>query len=107
VNVANDELDLWRKSMPTLVECARNDWSHTAGCEYLPKRETAISSTEQQLLIPLSLDVGKASLCSCCVGRGLGGCVEFEEFLGKKDQNILRYFSRIAISPIYDPLASF
>ncbi|KAM5441428.1 hypothetical protein MferCBS31731_003499 [Microsporum ferrugineum] len=86
VRVDDDELLLWKHTLPAFVERCRT-WKHLPSCEY---RSTG--------KIPLSLGFAQPVLCSCGQGKfpsdyGINDCP------GWKD--IKKYAVRVAISPCY------
>jgi Domain of unknown function (DUF4470) len=91
VSVTPGELVLWRKALPVLCERTRNDWTHTASCEYLSSRT---------MNVPVyGTLAGNRVVCSCCQGNGMQG-TEFERDIGV-DHRAYKHFFRAAISPLF------
>lgn len=85
VTVNDEELVLWKKVLPALVERCRT-WSHTPGCEYA--RDGA--------KIPLSTKFGEQVLCSCGMGKIPDNFISVPEW-----DTASRFATRVAISPTY------
>ncbi len=85
LNVDDEEMTLWKKTVPALAERCRT-WMHTEKCEY---KEAGAS-------IPLSLEHGKPVLCSCGIGKLPDQFIAMPEW-----EQAARYATRIAISPVY------
>lgn len=85
VTVDDEELLLWKKALPALVERCRN-WTHTAECEYNQPGAT----------IPLSTKEGAQVICSCGMGKLP------DNFISLPDWDTAANFStRLAISPTF------
>ncbi|KKP07740.1 hypothetical protein THAR02_00128 [Trichoderma harzianum] len=83
--VNDEELALWKKTIPSLVERCRT-WNHVPSCEY--KKDGAT--------VPLSFEHGKQWLCSCGNGQLP------DDFVGLPYwEKAAEYAVRIAISPMY------
>lgn len=91
VIVDEEELKLWKRLLPAYAERCRT-WSHKKSCEYA--RENSI---------PLSLEFGKSSLCSC--GNGVFPSNFMQDPNTKKDlpkwNTVAKYATRVAISPAF------
>ncbi|KAL7905645.1 hypothetical protein GGI35DRAFT_460121 [Trichoderma velutinum] len=85
VIVDDEELALWKKTIPSLVERCRT-WNHLPSCEY--KKYSAT--------VPLSLEHGKQWLCSCGNGQLPNDFVALPFW-----EKAAEYAVRIAISPMY------
>jgi hypothetical protein len=84
IKVESDELDLWKQSLPALVERCRT-WEHQVDCEYLESR------------IPLSVENGQRVVCSCGNGR-----FPSEYILGVPQwSTVSKFFVRAAVSPCF------
>lgn len=87
VSVDTNELNLWKHTLPAMVERCR-DWHHKPSCEYATTGN-----------IPVSTELGKQPLCSC--GRGKfppGYNVNLPDALWAKTS---KYAFRAAISPCF------
>lgn len=84
IKVDSDELNLWKQSLPALVERCRT-WEHQVDCEYLESS------------IPLSVENGQQVICSCGNGRFPSG------FIPGVPQwsTVSKYFVRAAVSPCF------
>ncbi|KAJ4024025.1 hypothetical protein NW752_002589 [Fusarium irregulare] len=85
ISVNDSELELWKKSLPAMVERCRT-WSHGKNCEYKKKGAT----------IPLSLKDGEQVLCSCGNGQLPGNFLSLPEWATAAPNAV-----RLAISPTY------
>lgn len=85
VTVDDEELVLWKKALPALVERCRT-WSHTTKCEY----------AQPGARIPLSTEQGAQVICSCGTGRLPESFVSLPEW-----ETAARFATRLAISPTY------
>lgn len=85
VTVDDEELALWKRTLPTLVERCRN-WSHTAGCEYAQSGAT----------VPLSIEPAKAVICSCGAGQLPPNFINLPDW-----DTAAKFATRLAISPTY------
>ncbi|KAG8723371.1 hypothetical protein FRC09_003635, partial [Ceratobasidium sp. 395] len=83
--ITDDEVNLWKGLLPASVERART-WKHTTNCEY--------DSAGQ---IPISLEAGGDTICSC--GAGIGFDSGGWEKSGWKD--ILPFATRAAIPLLF------
>ncbi|KAL7951268.1 hypothetical protein V8C42DRAFT_303587 [Trichoderma barbatum] len=83
--VDDEELALWKKTIPSLVERCRT-WNHLPSCEYKKKGAT----------VPLSYEHGQQWLCSCGIGRLPKDFIALPLWDRAAD-----YAVRIAISPMY------
>ncbi|KAL7781403.1 hypothetical protein V8C43DRAFT_298404 [Trichoderma afarasin] len=83
--VNDEELALWKKTIPSLVERCRT-WNHLPSCEY--KRDGAT--------VPLSFEHGQQWLCSCGNGQLPIDFVALPFW-----EKAAEYAVRIAISPMY------
>ncbi|KAK7748152.1 hypothetical protein SLS53_001407 [Cytospora paraplurivora] len=85
ITVNDEELVLWKKILPSLVERCRT-WTHRPECEY----------TQPDAAIPLSTEPGEQVLCSCGAGKLP------EDFINLPEWDTAAEFStRLAISPTY------
>ncbi|TEA18403.1 Deformed epidermal autoregulatory factor 1-like protein [Colletotrichum sidae] len=84
VSVDEDELELWRKTLPAMVERCRT-WNHKSACEY-----------SKRGIVPVSLKMGESPLCSCGLGKLPK---DFISIPGWEEAS--KYATRIAISPTY------
>lgn len=91
INVDEEELKLWKSLLPAYAERCRT-WSHKKSCEYAKENS-----------IPLSLEFGKSSLCSC--GNGVFPANFMQDPNTKKDlpkwNTVAKYATRVAISPSF------
>ena len=85
ISVNDSELELWKKSLPAMVERCRT-WSHGKNCEYKKKGAT----------IPLSLKDGEQVLCSCGNGQLPDNFLSLPEWATAAPNAV-----RLAISPTY------
>ncbi|KAH8668637.1 hypothetical protein BX600DRAFT_510713 [Xylariales sp. PMI_506] len=85
INVDDDELHLWKRMIPFLVERSRT-WHHGEGCEYRRPGAT----------IPLSFGAGDRLLCSCGDGKLPDGFTRLPEW-----DVAARHAVRAAISPVF------
>lgn len=85
VTVDDEELVLWKKALPALVERCRN-WSHTTECEYAQPEAT----------IPLSTREGAQVICSCGTGKLPENFISLPEW-----DTAARFATRLAISPTF------
>lgn len=85
LEVNDEELILWKKVLPALVERCRT-WEHTSKCEY----------KEQSATIPLSLKEGRPVVCSCGEGEIPENFMNLPEW-----ETAAMYASRLAISPLF------
>lgn len=85
VTVDDEELLLWKKALPALVERCRN-WAHTAECEYKQPGAT----------IPLSTKEGAQVICSCGAGRLPDNFISLPDW-----DTAARFATRLAISPTF------
>lgn len=85
ITVNDDELVLWKKVLPALVERCRN-WTHAPRCEYARPGAT----------VPLSTEAGKQVLCSCGAGKLPNSFISLPEW-----EVASNFASRVAISPTY------
>lgn len=85
IKVDWEELNLWKRALPALVERCRT-WEHQAACEYLDESS-----------IPLSVENGQRVVCSCGSGRFP------PDFILDVPQwnTVSKYFVRAAISPCF------
>lgn len=85
ITVNDEELVLWKKILPSLVERCRT-WTHRPECEY----------ARPNAAIPLSTEPAGQVLCSCGAGKLP------EEFINLPEWDTAAEFStRLAISPTY------
>ncbi|KAH6891056.1 hypothetical protein B0T10DRAFT_511490 [Thelonectria olida] len=85
IEVNDEELILWKKVLPSLVERCRT-WSHRDSCEYKDELAT----------VPLSLKEGDATICSCGNGKIP------DNFMGLPEwETAVPNAVRVAISPLY------
>lgn len=87
IPVNEKEMKFWRSLMPALVERCR-EFEHTPSCEYASG-------------IPVSLEKGTSSICSCGVGKIVGN--GFQELLGDDWTQFQPYVTRVAVSTIFAP----
>ncbi|KAL7790283.1 hypothetical protein V8C37DRAFT_384600 [Trichoderma ceciliae] len=85
LTVNDEELALWKKAIPSLVERCRT-WNHLPTCEY----------AESGATVPLSLGHGEKWLCSCGNGKIPDNFLAVPLW-----DKVAEYAVRIAISPMY------
>lgn len=85
VTVDDEELLLWKKALPALVERCRN-WTHTAECEYSQTGAT----------IPLSTKEGAQIICSCGAGKLPDNFISLPDW-----DTAAQFATRLAISPTF------
>ncbi|KAI3394712.1 hypothetical protein diail_2297 [Diaporthe ilicicola] len=85
ITVNDEELVLWKKVLPALVERCRN-WTHGPECEYARPGAT----------VPLSTEAGKQVLCNCGAGRLPDSFLALPEW-----DAAAQFATRLAISPTY------
>lgn len=85
VSVDDQELVLWKKALPALVERCRN-WTHTSKCEYAQPGAT----------VPLSTEDGVQVICSCGAGKLPENFISLPEW-----ETASKFATRLAISPTY------
>lgn len=85
ITVDDEELVLWKKILPALVERCRT-WSHTAECEYAQSGAT----------VPLSTEPAKQVVCSCGAGKFPPHFLNLPEW-----DTATKFATRMAISPTY------
>ncbi|KAL1860329.1 hypothetical protein Daus18300_009242 [Diaporthe australafricana] len=85
ITVNDEELVLWKKVLPALVERCRN-WTHAPKCEYSRPGAT----------VPLSTEAGKQVLCGCGAGKLPDNFISLPEW-----DVASRFATRFAISPTY------
>lgn len=85
--VNEDELRLWKKALPAMVERCRA-WAHSDDCEYRKVRQA-----------PVSMDHGQLVLCGCGKGKLPGGFVSAS--LPGWDEVGVHHATRVAISPTF------
>lgn len=85
VTVDDEELVLWKKILPALVERCRN-WSHTPECEYAHSGAT----------VPLSIEPAKQVICSCGAGKFPQNFISLPEW-----DTAAKFATRLAISPTF------
>ncbi|KAH7029027.1 uncharacterized protein B0I36DRAFT_363627 [Microdochium trichocladiopsis] len=106
IEVTDEELVLWKRVLPAMVERCRTSWEHTENCEYFSSSScystvgghpTAAAAAAASV-VPLSVEPEKPFLCSCGNGRlperYMGGLPEWEE-------SAARHAVRVAISPLF------
>ncbi|KAL7814820.1 hypothetical protein V8C26DRAFT_139004 [Trichoderma gracile] len=86
LQVDDDEMALWKKTIPSFIERCRT-WHHFPSCEY----------TKQGATVPLSLEPGQPWFCSCGNGRMPDGFVAVPLW-----DLAAKHAVRIAISPMYN-----
>lgn len=85
VTVDDEELVLWKKILPALVERCRI-WSHTPECEYARSGAT----------VPLSIEPAKQVICNCGAGKLPQNFMNLPEW-----DTAAQFATRLAISPTY------
>lgn len=85
ITVDDEELVLWKKVLPALVERCRN-WTHTLDCEYAKPGAT----------VPLNTEAGKEVLCGCGAGQLPENFINLPEW-----STAVQFATRLAISPTY------
>ncbi|KAJ0124535.1 hypothetical protein J7T55_005873 [Diaporthe amygdali] len=85
ITVDDEELVLWKKVLPALVERCRN-WTHTLDCEYAKPGAT----------VPLNTEAGKEVLCGCGAGQLPENFINLPEW-----GTAVQFATRLAISPTY------
>lgn len=85
VTVDDEELLLWKKVIPALVERCRN-WTHTTECEYNQPGAT----------IPLSTKEGAQVICSCGAGKLPDNFISLPDW-----DTAAKFATRLAISPTF------
>lgn len=85
ITVNDEELELWKKTLPALSERCRN-WSHTEQCEYAQPGAT----------VPLSIEPAKQVICSCGAGKLPQNFINLPEW-----ETAAKFSTRVAISPIF------
>lgn len=85
VTVDDEELLLWKKALPALVERCRN-WTHTTECEYHQPGAT----------IPLSTKEGAQVICSCGTGKLPDNFISLPDW-----DTAANFATRLAISPTF------
>ncbi|ROW03721.1 hypothetical protein VMCG_05334 [Cytospora schulzeri] len=85
ITVNDEELVLWKKVLPALVERCRT-WTHSSECEYARPGAT----------IPLSTEPATQVICSCGTGKLPEGFINLPEW-----DTAAEFATRLAISPIY------
>lgn len=85
VTVDDEELLLWKKVLPALVERCRN-WTHTTGCEYSQPGAT----------VPLSTKEGAQVICSCGAGKLPDNFISLPDW-----DTAAQFATRLAISPTF------
>ena len=84
ITVSNEEMEFWRNALPAMVERCR-DWLHKSTCEYRSG-------------IPVSLENGKSSICSCGKGKVTKDFSTVEPRTWKLfEQHVVR----LAVSPLF------
>ena len=92
LNVTDDELAFWKKSLPVMNERTRNDWKHDKQSQYVSGGVDTI---------PLSSKIdGRHVSCRCGMGLGMQGS-EFEKVVDKSNP-VYQHFFRPAISPLFN-----
>ncbi|OTA06053.1 hypothetical protein A9Z42_0067830 [Trichoderma parareesei] len=85
LQVDDEEMALWKKTIPSFIERCRT-WNHLPSCEY----------TKQGATVPLSLEPGQPWFCSCGNGRMP------DDFIAVPLWKLAaKHAVRIAISPVY------
>lgn len=85
VTVDDEELLLWKKALPALVERCRN-WTHTTECEYSQPGAT----------VPLSTREGAQVICSCGAGKLPDNFISLPDW-----DTAAQFATRLAISPTF------
>lgn len=85
MTVNDEELVLWKKVLPALVERCRT-WTHSPECEYLGPNAT----------IPLNTEPATQVICSCGTGKLPEDFINLPEW-----DTAAEFATRIAISPTY------
>ncbi|KAJ4415739.1 hypothetical protein N0V82_007169 [Gnomoniopsis sp. IMI 355080] len=85
ITVDDEELLLWKKALPALVERCRS-WSHTTECEYAQPGAT----------VPLSTTEGAQVICSCGTGKFPENFISLPEW-----DTAAKFATRLAISPTF------
>lgn len=85
VTVDDEELLLWKKALPALVERCRS-WNHTTECEYAQPGAT----------VPLSTKEGAQVICSCGAGKLPENFISLPEW-----DTAAKFATRLAISPTF------
>ncbi|KAK3989369.1 hypothetical protein QBC44DRAFT_267148 [Cladorrhinum sp. PSN332] len=93
IKVNDAELEMWKEMMPAMAERCREGWTHKAGrCGYA-----------KAMKAPISTEVGEECICRCGNGQFPKG---FKAEGVPMWENIKRYCTRVAISPLFaNPLA--
>ena len=106
--VEDAEIEIWKTIFPVLSECTRNNWTHEKQCEYHVLSKSRNDDNESVPIldnIPRSISQGKATVCSCCLGKELNN-TEFKEYLSLDKsalKNIYPNFFRAAIPLVFSP----
>lgn len=85
VTVDDEELLLWKRALPALVERCRS-WTHTAECEYAQPGAT----------IPLGTKEGTQVICSCGEGKLPEDFISLPEW-----DTAAKFATRLAINPTF------
>lgn len=85
ITVNDEELVLWKKVLPALVERCR-DWTHSPECEY----------AQPGAAIPLSTELGKQVICNCGTGKLPDDFISLPEW-----DTAASFATRLAISPTF------
>ena len=92
LNVTDDELAFWKKSLPVTNERTRNDWKHDKQCQYVSGGVDTI---------PLSSKIdGQPVMCRCGMCKEMQGS-EFEKVVDKSNP-VYQHFFRAVISLLFD-----
>ncbi|KAI0630916.1 hypothetical protein C8Q77DRAFT_1061941 [Trametes polyzona] len=86
VLVGEDEMRLWRRLLPSLVERSRATWTHGKDCEH-----TAGGGYE-----PSEYETAKGLLCSCGRGQDVDGMRQVKLW-----KSLAPFVTRIALSPLF------
>eukprot|EP01031_Cornospumella_fuschlensis_P027939 gene27939-33738_t len=86
-----EEMKLWKRMLPGLIEMTRTSWQHLPTCEYLRNGR-----------IPLCDDGnGQKVVCSCALGKQLANTLFEEELKKTNEMHLVKYFARAAIPFIF------
>jgi hypothetical protein len=96
VTLSKEEMTLWKKMLPALVERCRMNWSHDPiSCEYVTQNRVPVGDRFAN---------GEQMFCRCCLGKQLTGTA-FEKFVNRSEatdkRKITENFARAAIPLVY------
>ncbi|KAL6715380.1 hypothetical protein ACLMJK_006341 [Lecanora helva] len=85
IGISNQELEIWKFLLPSVVERCRIGWRHRQDCDYLAAGH-----------VPLSVLPNTATLCSCGKGKAA------EHFpTSPKSKQLAKKATRIALHPLF------